>query len=417
MLAFFLHYSHINRSCSLCVLKTFSVSSNPQGGGLLAFVALLIALLSLNACYKDSPVLGERMTKGTGAVLRSEGNTFTQEEWAIVQAHLQSVENFRQQVHAWRSSPSGEGLPALEVVEKTEIAFNYYQGNPTVPFEAYEDIELPIPVSANTTWTPAQIVAFYDEVKARVQQVLSGEGNRQLNIIALTNPVTTDTGTVVWAIMQVGIQPLTNYVPGAMLEGLPEIRWAPEPFGFTNPTPCSGAANRIIGAEANRRIAVFQPINAGPGSGGNTPLPGRIVSRISFGEHNLFGFAFPQGTPFPREYTVATWGTDLQLKHYNSIGFNGNVPDKNCLSVPEMIQLTFGNLDLAEDGQKRLTPLPPGPFYSRRRVVCTGVGAFAGQANTPGTNEIQINYQEHATRHYFGVVIEFTRAPISLANM
>lgn len=145
------------------------------------------------------------MTRGTGAVLRSEGNTFTQEEWAIVQAHLQSVENFRQQVHAWRSSPSGEGLPALEVVEKTEIAFNYYQGNPTVPFEAYEDIELPIPVSANTTWTPAQIVAFYDEVKARVQQVLSGEGNRQLNIIALTNPVTTDTGTVVWAIMQVGI--------------------------------------------------------------------------------------------------------------------------------------------------------------------------------------------------------------------
>jgi hypothetical protein len=329
------------------------------------------------------------------------------------------VESFRQQVHAWRSNPEGEGLPALTVVEKTEIAFNYYQGNPTVPFEAYEDSEQPLTVSADATWTPAQVVAFYDGVKSLLQQALSGSGNRQLNIIALTNPVTTDAETKVWVILQVGINPMENYVPEAVFEGLPEIRWAKAPRGFTDPTPCSGAANDIIGAEANQQIAVFQPINAGPGSGGNTPLPGRIVSRISFGEHNLFGFAFPQGTPYPREYTVATWGTDLQLKHYNSIGLNGNNPDKNCLSVSEMIQLTFGNLDLAEDGRQRLTPSPPGPFYNRRRVVCTAVGSFAGDAGIPveGADEIPIKYQEHATRHYFGVVIRFIGNPALLQDM
>ncbi|MCS6930212.1 MAG: hypothetical protein NZM43_12055 [Saprospiraceae bacterium] len=360
------------------------------GGGLLTLVALLIALLSFNACQKDSPALSEKSLSSIGVSPRSEGNTFTQAEWAAVLAHLDGIDSFRQQVHAWRSNPSGEGLPALEVVEKTEIAFNYYQGNPTVPFESYEDIEQRLPVSANATWTPAQVVAFYDGVKSLLQQALAGSGVRKLNVLALTNPVVTDTGTAVWVIMQVGINPMSNYVPGAVFEGLEDVRWAPATEGFTQPTSCSGAANVLIGSEVNRRLAVFQPINAGPGSGGNMPLPGRIVTRISFGEHNVLGFEFPQGTDYPREYTVATWNTLLQNLHYNSIGFGGNNPPKNCLLPSELEFFTNGNLELANDGRQRLQPDPPGPFYNRRRVVCTGVGAFWAGASTPGNPSITI---------------------------
>ncbi|MDW8229130.1 MAG: hypothetical protein RMJ33_04760, partial [Saprospiraceae bacterium] len=122
-------------------------------------------MLGLNACHKDPTPLS-RQTSTAAITFRSEGGGYTPEQQAALDAHLQAIASFRAQVHAWRTEPTGASMPAAEAIEKTEIAFNLYQGNPTVPFEFYESIERDLAVSANENWTPAQVVAFYDTVKA-----------------------------------------------------------------------------------------------------------------------------------------------------------------------------------------------------------------------------------------------------------
>lgn len=392
----------------------FPFSDSAGGGGgltkclfLFTAAALLAAVFGLNACYKDpTPKAGN--TAAIAITLRSEGSGYTPEQQAALQAHLEAIANFRTQVHAWRNEPTGDPMPATEVIEKTEIAFNLYQGNPTVPFESYESIEQDLPVSANETWTPAQIVAFYDAVKAIAVQALAGSTHRRLHLLALSNPEEREgNSTVVHVMLQVGINPLEepDNTP------LQTTRWAAEPKGHTHPTPCSGAADNVIGARVNQRIGFYLPINEGPGTG-NTPLPGRVVSRIVYGVHQLFNTPYNPPLPFPKVYDIATFGTDLQSKHYNSIAYGGNNPTWNCLTGDEInLLITANRIDLANNGKQYVPPVKIvfpniGPLFFERKLVCIRV-----RSDYDGKPEHNLKYQEHITEHYFGLVIFFELPP------
>ncbi len=388
--------------------------SDSAGGGrltkrlsLFTAAALLAAVLGLNACHKDpTPQTGN--TTATSIALRSEGSGYTPEQQAALQAHLEAIANFRTQVHAWRNEPTGDPMPAAEVIEKTEIAFNLYQGNPTVPFESYESIEQDLPVSANETWTPAQIVDFYDAVKAIAVQALSSSTHRHLHVLVLSNPEEQEGGTTVVRLMlQVGINPLEE-PDNAPLQ---TTRWAKAPKGYTHPTPCDGAADNVIGARVNQLIGFYLPINEGPETG-NTPLPGRVVSRIVYGVHQLFNTPYNPPLPFPKVYDISTFGTNLQNKHYNSIAYGGHNPTWNCLTGDEINQLITANrIDLANNGKQYVPPVKIvfpniGPLFFERKLVCTRV-----RADNDAKSEHGLIYQEHITKHYFGLVVFFELPP------
>lgn len=365
----------------------------------LSAFALILAL----GCQKDSPVV-EIVPSPSKSIVVDRG----EEEAAAIEAHVKGISSFRDQVHEWRKNPRGSDMSALDVVEKTEIAFNMFLGQPTTAFEAYEWIEEDIVVDASEVWSPATVVTFFDAVKELVYGNVDRE-SRTIFIISLGDPVRSDVGSSVRVNLHVGINPLSEVGRYAFHEG---TRWGLAPIGFTNPTPCGGAANTDIGAAANQQIGVYNAVNAGPGSGGNVPLPGKIVSRIVFGDHSLFGFTFPQGTNYPQVYNIATWGTPLQAFHYNDISVPVGNPDWNCLTNVELIGFGFGNLALADNGAQFVPPVLLGAFSIPRILVCTGVGAFAGFAQTPGVPPISVKFQDHATRHYFGLVSEFAPGPI-----
>jgi hypothetical protein len=298
----------------------------------------------------------------------------------------------------------GASMPAAEAIEKTEIAFNLYQGNPTGMFAFYESVEQDLPVSASEHWTPAQVVAFYDAVKALAIQALAGSTNRRLHVLSLSNPQEREGGTTVVRLMlQVGVNPIEEPDNSA----LQNTRWAAAPKGYTHPTPCHGAADDVIGARANQRIGFYLGINAGPGTG-NTPLPGKVISRIVYGVHQLFNTPYNPPLPFPKVYDISTFGTPLQSKHYNSIAYGGANPSWNCLSDSEINSLISANhIDLANNGKQYVPPVkivfpPHGPFFFERKLVCTRVRSDNDEKLDHG-----LKYQEHITEHYFGLVAFF----------
>lgn len=113
---------------------------------------------------------------------------------------------------------------------------------------------------------------------------------------------------------------------------------------------------------------------------------------------------------------IPTFQTSLQSLYYNDIAIFG-VPDWNCLTNVELIGFGLGNLDLADNGQQFVPPAQIGPFSLARRVVCTAVGSLFGGANTPGSDPINVKYQEHPTRHYFGLVFQVVIANVPVDDM
>jgi len=204
---------------------------------------LLLAL----GCQKENPIttLATPSIEGVASD-RSEG------EAAAVKARVEEIIAFRDAVHQWRVNPAGNSMSALDAIEKTEIAFNLFLGQPTKAFESYEWIEQDIAVGASANWSPTAIATFFDAVKALVSEKLNG-GNRAVFIISLGNPSVSDVVSKVRVNLHMGINPLDKVEPYAFHDG---TRWGKAPIGFTDPTPCGGAANTDIGAAANQQIGV-----------------------------------------------------------------------------------------------------------------------------------------------------------------
>lgn len=364
------------------------------------FVVLVIGFTS---CQKELQISDDQNSLNLSS-RSSDTNELSEAEIESLKNHVFEIKNFREKIHLMKESSSNENMDALNVIEKTEIAFNLYLGKPTTVFSEYHSINKSIKVSANTIWEVNEIVKFYEDVKEFVVETINNQESF-LHIMSLTNPIETEDGLIVEAFISVGKNPINEVNEFAFHDG---TRWTNAPRGFTNPTPCGGAANFDIGAAANQQIGIYQPINAGPGSGGNTPLSGKIVSRIVYGDHSYVVSNFPQGTPFPKVYDIVTRGTGLSSLHYNSEAVAPNVPDWNCLSNIELINLTFGNLQLATNGLQFVPPVQIGSFSFPRRLVCTAVGSLAADAGIPAAppiNEIPIKFQDHPTRHYFGRVV------------
>jgi hypothetical protein len=370
----------------------------------------MAVVLGLNACHKDPTLQGS--SPATAAVaFRSEGDGYTPEQEAALQAHLEAIANFRTQVHAWRDEPTGDPMPAAEAIEKTEIAFNLYQGNPTGMFAFYESVEQDLPVSASEHWTPAQVVAFYDAVKALAIQALAGSTNRRLHVLSLSNPQEREGGTTVVRLMlQVGVNPIEEPDNSA----LQNTRWAAAPKGYTHPTPCDGAADDEVGRLANILIGVYGAQNAPPG----TPLPGRAVSRIVWGAHKLFSTPYNPPLPFPKVYQVSTYGTALQSRHYNSIEEGGGNPPWNCLSNIDIIRFVNDNIFLGNKArleQPGVLMVKINGVSFERKLVCTRVVGAWGSENRD--NNETLKYQEHITEHYFGVLAFIESIPFPVEDM
>ncbi|MCS6930517.1 MAG: hypothetical protein NZM43_13600, partial [Saprospiraceae bacterium] len=309
--------------------------------------------------------------------------------------------------------PTGASMPAAEAIEKTEIAFNLYQGNPTVPFEFYESIERDLAVSANENWTPAQVVAFYDTVKAIAVQAIGGSTNRRLHVLSLSNPEEREGGGVAVRVMlQVGINPVTEVgEPSQQI-----TRWTKAPIGHTHPTPCDGEADNEIGRLANAFIGVYAAQNAPPG----VPLPGRAVTRIVWGVHKLFNKPYNPNPPlpFPKVYEIYTYGvTSLQSRHYNSIEYGGGNPPWNCLNNLAIIGFTGGNIFLGNSARTRpeVLMVKINGVSFERSLVCTRVRGFRGEEGVEGSEYMK--YQEHLTEHYFGVLAFIDSVPFPISEM
>ncbi len=361
----------------------------------------LAAFLGITACNKEADPISPDVVTSTERSVNSREGGFTREEKAAIEQHLQRIEGFRNLVGSWRTNGTTATMPAQEAVEKTEIAFNYNLGDVTSIFQSYETVETKIMVSAtSSTWSGSNVVGFFDAVKGQVKAQLDAGPNRTLRLLSLGTPTLVGSEYQVEILIMTGINKLTS-LPTAPPD---DTRWTLAPLGFTPITTCAGSANSIIGAFANGEIGVYQPINAGPGSGGNTPLPGKVVSNIMRGEHNLFGATFPSGTNYPLAYpSVATYQTGKQAWHYNDVAIAPNIPTFNCLSPTQLFNYYKGNIKL---GQSMLSVVPKvqlGFFQIPRVLVATAVGAFVGQANLP-SSPIIANYQEHPTRHFYGLV-------------
>jgi hypothetical protein len=372
-------------------------SLNPT---LLVIVGFGAVSLFGTSCRKEviaPPAVGYSAARLSGVSDRDRGN----EETAAIAQHLHEIQSFRTKVAGWRTQTTSETLPAEEVAQKTEVAFNYNLGDPISVFESYATSETKISVAASSgVWSSGTIVAFYDAVKAKVKTELEGGPNRTLRLLSLGIPTQKDGGYEVDIFVMTGVNKVDGPPADITHDG---TRWTGGTFGFIANTPCGASANNDIGAAANNQIGFYQPINAGPGSGGNTQV--RVVSFITQGEHNLFGAGFPSGTNFPTAYPpVSTIGTFKQVLHYNSIAFDPNLPPLNCLSNFQLINYTFGNIQLGSS----MLPVPPlqlGTSVFPRVLVATVVAASADRCRIPSASgDIDINVQEHPTRHFYAVL-------------
>lgn len=361
--------------------------------------AVLAAFLSFSSCLKE-PALPARFS-GTSlpsmaALSRSGGGEFSPEEQAAIEEHLQGVANFRAQVHTWRGAPTGEPMPAGEVIDKTEIAFNFYLGDVTRAFRHYESVEQELTVSGSESWTPAQIVAFYDGVKAIVQQALEGT-SRKFHLLSLSYPQESGGNTVVRIVLHMGINPIEQ-LPGLSDD---DLRWAPAPIGHTPNPPCSGAANDTIGARANAARGFYLGMNAGPSSG-NQPRKGVVVSKIVYGVHQLFPLPYNPPIPYPQMYNIPTFGTSLQNLHYNSIAYGDSVPPWNCLTPQQVDNFISGNFALAQSGKQYVPPVKIITHFFDRPWVCTRVVHDVGNQGSGSSSKSK--WQQHIVEHYFAVV-------------
>lgn len=323
----------------------------------------------------------------------------------VIQAHVQDIMDFYDQINEWRETPQGSNMDKLEAIEKTEIAANILLGNPTTVYEEYEESHETLTLPAGDSWTPAQTVSFFESISDFLEDNINPVAGDELVALSISDP---GSNNEVALFALVGNQPMNPSDVGTLscMDENCDERWAEAPRGFTNPTDCDGAANDIIGAEANRSIGVYNAINAGPGSGGNTLAVRKIVTRIVIGDHTLFGAAYPQGSDYPRVYTIRTFDTPLQDEHYNDVGLFGEDPDLNCLTTSDLIQFSFGNLVLAENGRSFVPPYRIGFRNFDRDLLCTGVGSIAADAGAPGEPGIQAKYQSHPTRHYWGRIAD-----------
>lgn len=370
----------------------------------LAFTLFVLAL-GVYSCDKDTQ-LSEFTQKDVDIEFRSSDgdSNLSEDEMTAIRSHVAEIKTFRDQVKSWSANGANESMPSIDAIEKTEIAFNLFLGRPNTVFSHYHQIEKAIKVSDNDEWSAQEIVQFYEEVKELVVRSVNNVDNF-LHIISISNAIDGDNGKVVGVFLSVGEAPVDVVEAYQFHDG---TRWTFADRGFTDPTPCGGAANFDIGAAANQQIGIYQPINAGPGSGGNTPLPGNVVSRIVYGDHSYVLSNFPQGTPFPRVYDITTRGTALSALHYNSEALPPTVPPFNCLTNVQLINFTFGNLQLANNGSQFVPPAQVGPFSFPRSLLCTAVGSLAINAGIPaGDVDQPILVQDHPTRHYFGVVFNF----------
>ncbi len=326
---------------------------------------------------------------------RSEGGSYTEDEWESVEAHVQALADFRNQVIAWRNEPVGNSMAAEEVIGKTEMVFNLYQSHPAMGFEEYESYEHEIPVSSNAEWTPSQVVAFYDNVKSLAIQAVGSGANRKMHFLSLSNRYENEGNTVVRALIHVGVNPIEE------LEELSEdlVRWAAAPKGHTPVTPCTGAADDTIGSRVNGFLGVYYAKNSRPGTG-NNPLPGRIVSRIVWGVHKLFPLPYDPPIPYPKMYDISTYNTPLQSWHYNSVTEDGTAPPWNCLDSASINFFFLRNIDMGNSAGLNYVPaIIINGVKTLRNVVCTRVRGDQG-----GWTGSDTKWQEHIVEHYFGLV-------------
>jgi hypothetical protein len=352
------------------------------------------------ACNKDSTSPQYPQAALLAATGRSEEPTpYTAEEQAALNEHIEMIQAFKNDVIGWRTNPSGAILPAEEVIEKTEIVFNLNLGKPYVPFQTYKTSEYSVTVSSDVNWNTQTIVAFYGSIKTFMADALAGETNSLVTLsIESPNADHEVKVTIISGDTEINPSEIDH------LDSESDIRWTNAPFGYTDPTPCGGSANDQIAGLANRLFAVYTGTNSGPVNTGNTPVPGKIVSRIVFGDHNLFGAQYPQSGGLQRVYSIATYGTPLESAHYNSVAFSA--PPWNCLLFSSVRDFgTIGNPLLAANGRQYVPKVIYGPknLGFNRRVVCTVALANIGQTVLVG-GSVNILFQEHATRHFFGVV-------------
>ncbi len=357
---------------------------------------LIFAVIVFPHCNED---FGDRESQRTGIFsgvqLRSEG--LSEEEEAALRAHIEEVLAFREAVQQWRSGATGEPMEAEEVIRKTEIVFNYLQGNIADFFEYYQNFEFEIAVPPAATWTTVQVVAFYDEVKANLLGIVN-ESSTFLHVLALSHPYDTAGEKRVYMFAQIGVNRLAAPNDTIAL-GEEGVRWTKAPTGHTPITPCSdqpSAADDIIGSRANALLNVYRSINLPP-TGGNTPVYPKVVSELVYGVHSYYGWR-------PDErlleiYAIKTRGTPLQAFHYNDEAYAPAVPDWNCLSEAETRALTLGNLELMRNGQRFVPPIKIKGEFFERKGVCTYVTGYEEKEQQSG-----LRYQEHTTRHYFGGV-------------
>lgn len=214
----------------------------------LAFTLFVLAL-GVYSCDKDTQ-LSEFTQKDVDIEFRSSDgdSNLSEDEMTAIRSHVAEIKTFRDQVKSWSANGANESMPSIDAIEKTEIAFNLFLGRPNTVFSHYHQIEKAIKVSDNDEWSAQEIVQFYEEVKELVVRSVNNVDNF-LHIISISNAIDGDNGKVVGVFLSVGEAPVDVVEAYQFHDG---TRWTFADRGFTDPTPCGGAANFDIGAAANQ---------------------------------------------------------------------------------------------------------------------------------------------------------------------
>ncbi|MCB0549126.1 MAG: hypothetical protein KDD19_16225 [Phaeodactylibacter sp.] len=388
-------------------------------------IATMMALLfaTLQSCEKGQV---STLTDSTEEISLRDNPDYTDEELDDIRRTIDEIEAFKTKLDGWRTGvDAGVAINSREAVEQVEVAWNYYISKPGIAFANYKLVVDSIIVdNGSAIWTGGITADVFNKIQDKLSGYFDAipQDDKAYQFIDLGEPVVDRMQTKVYLMANIGYTTIRQPLPHPQ-----GIRWAGAPLGWTNPVPCSGAANEAIGQAVNANLGFFlQNLPPAPINPSNPNVNPNVVilSPISHVQTNLFGASFPLfNSPSPL-FTVASFGNPAltnpvnagnqptnylatgQYKIHADISLAPALPDENCFSFGKFGAYVLSNRQVGDSYTNQVNQILNTNFFNRRRLVSTYVGAKISLSDNPLTPQFEDVYnQEHPTYHFYARVL------------